>query len=64
MRLRQMDAQAELRWMMRKEVTLRSVQGEALQAVQEGQSPIVVVMPTGRARACCSCCRRSYRWEA
>jgi len=50
-RLRRMDAQAELQWMMRKEVTLRSVQGEALQAVQEGQSPIVVVMPTGAGKS-------------
>lgn len=50
-RLRQMDAQAELQWMMRKEVGLRSVQGEALQAIQEGQSPIVVVMPTGAGKS-------------
>lgn len=37
--------------MMRKEVEFRSVQGEALQAIQEGQSPIVVVMPTGAGKS-------------
>lgn len=50
-RLRQMDAQAELQWMMRKETSFRSVQGEAMQAIQEGRSPIVVVMPTGAGKS-------------
>jgi superfamily II DNA helicase RecQ len=50
-RLRQMDAQAELQRMMRKETSFRSVQGEAMQAIQEGRSPIVVVMPTGAGKS-------------
>ena len=50
-RLRQMDAQAELQGMMRTEATFRSVQGEAMQAIQEGRSPIVVVMPTGAGKS-------------
>ena len=50
-RLRRMDAQAELSWMMRKEVTLRSVQGEAMQAIQRGDGQIVAVMPTGAGKS-------------
>lgn len=50
-KLRQMDAQAELQWMMRGEVSFRSVQGEAIQAIQRGASPIVVVMPTGSGKS-------------
>lgn len=50
-RLRQMDGQAELQWMMRKEASFRSVQGKAMQAIQEGRSPIVVVMPTGAGKS-------------
>lgn len=46
-----MDAVAELRWMMRKKVTMRSVQGEAMHAIQQGESPIVVVMPTGSGKS-------------
>ena len=50
-RLRQMDATAELRRMMRKEVSFRSVQGEAMEAIQKGESPIVAVMPTGAGKS-------------
>jgi superfamily II DNA or RNA helicase len=32
--------------MMRKKVIMRSVQGDAMQAMQQGESPIVVIMPT------------------
>ena len=32
--------------MMRRKVTIRSVQGEAMYAIQQGESPVVVVMPT------------------
>ena len=46
-----MDAVAELQWMMRKKVTMRSVQGEAMYAIQQGESPIVVVMPTGAGKS-------------
>jgi superfamily II DNA helicase RecQ len=45
-----MDAVAELHWMMRKKVTVRSVQGDAMHAIQQGESPIVVVMPTGSGK--------------
>lgn len=41
-----MDAKAELQCMMWKEVSFWSVQGEAMQAIQEGVSPVVGVMPT------------------
>ena len=37
--------------MMRKKVTMRSVQGEAMHAIQQGESPIVVVMPTGSGKS-------------
>lgn len=50
-RLRRMDATAELRRMMRKEVSFRSVQGEAMEAIQRGDSPIVAVMPTGSGKS-------------
>ena len=50
-RLRQMDASAALRRMMQQEVSWRSTQGEAIQAIQEGRSPIVAVMPTGSGKS-------------
>ncbi|KAK0768541.1 hypothetical protein LTR59_017590 [Friedmanniomyces endolithicus] len=50
-RLRRMDAQAELSRMMQKEMTMRSVQGEAMQAIQRGDSQIVTVMPTGAGKS-------------
>ena len=46
-----MDAVAELQWMMRKKVTMRSVQGDAMRAIQQGESPIVVVMPIGSGKS-------------
>jgi superfamily II DNA helicase RecQ len=49
--LRRMDAVAELQWMMGKKVTMRSVQGDAMHAIQQGESPIVVVMPTGSGKS-------------
>ena len=50
-RLRRMNATAELQRMMRKEVSLRSAQGQAMQAIQNGDSPIVAVMPTGSGKS-------------
>ena len=50
-RLQRMDAEGEMRWMMRKEVTLRSAQGEAMRAIQDGESFIVAVMPTGAGKS-------------
>lgn len=49
--LRQMDAEAEMSWMMRQEVTFRSVQKDAFQAIQRGDGKIVVVMPTGAGKS-------------
>jgi superfamily II DNA helicase RecQ len=46
-----MDAIAELQWIMRKKVTMRSVQGDAMHAIQQGESPIVVVIPTGSGKS-------------
>jgi superfamily II DNA helicase RecQ len=37
--------------MIRKKVTIRSVQGDAMRAIQQGESPIVVVMPTGSGKS-------------
>ena len=50
-RLHGIDAQEELRWMMRRPITLRSVQGEAIEAIQRGDSPVVAVMPTGAGKS-------------
>lgn len=49
--LRHMDGPAQLQWMMRKPVVMRSAQAEAMQAVQQGESPVVVVMPTGSGKS-------------
>jgi superfamily II DNA helicase RecQ len=49
--LRRMDANAESQWLMRKEVVMRSAQSEAMQAIQQVESPIVVVMPTGSGKS-------------
>lgn len=49
--LRRIDANAEMQWMMRKEVSMGSAQSEAMQAIQRGESPIVVVMPTGSGKS-------------
>jgi superfamily II DNA helicase RecQ len=46
-----MDANAGLQWIMRKEVVMRSAQSEAMQAIQQGESPIVVVMLTGSGKS-------------
>lgn len=46
-----MDAAADAAWMMRQPMTLRSVQSEGLQAIQRGDSKIVVVMPTGAGKS-------------
>ena len=51
MRLQQMNAHAALRQMMQKEVSLRSTQGEAIQAIQDGNSPVVAIMPTGSGKS-------------
>ena len=50
-RLQRMNANAGLQQMMQKEVSLRSVQAEAMEAVQRGDSPIVAVMPTGAGKS-------------
>ncbi|TKA60225.1 hypothetical protein B0A55_13169, partial [Friedmanniomyces simplex] len=50
-RLQRMNATAQSSWMMRKEVTLRSVQGQAMEAIQRGDSPVVAVMPTGAGKS-------------
>ena len=50
-RLRRMNAHAELQRMMQKEVSFRSVQAEAMEAVQTGESPIITVMPTGAGKS-------------
>lgn len=50
-RLRRMNATAELQRMMRKEVSFRSAQGQAMEAIQRGDSPIVAVMPTGSGKS-------------
>jgi superfamily II DNA helicase RecQ len=50
-RLRRMNASAELQRMMQKEVSFRSVQGKAMEAIQKGDSPIVAVMPTGSGKS-------------
>ena len=50
-RLQRMNATAELQRMMQKEVSFRSVQGEAMEAIQKGESPIVAVMPTGAGKS-------------
>ncbi|KAI7148150.1 hypothetical protein KC316_g15819, partial [Hortaea werneckii] len=49
--LRHMDAPAQLQWMMRKPVVMRSAQAEAMQAVQQGESPVVVVLPTASGKS-------------
>jgi superfamily II DNA/RNA helicase len=50
-RLKRMNAEATLRRMMRAQVSLRSVQGRAMQAIQAGESAIVAVMPTGAGKS-------------
>lgn len=50
-RLRRMNAAAELERMMRVEVSFRSEQGKAMEAIQKGESPIVAIMPTGAGKS-------------
>ncbi|KAK3046026.1 hypothetical protein LTR09_012463 [Extremus antarcticus] len=50
-RLQRMNTYAELQRMMQREVSFRSAQAEAMQAVQRGDSPIVAVMPTGAGKS-------------
>ncbi|THV78820.1 hypothetical protein D6D29_07372 [Aureobasidium pullulans] len=50
-RVRHMDVAGEMKWMMKQDVSLRSAQGEALAAIQEGDGKIVVVMPTGAGKS-------------
>ena len=50
-RLQQMNANAALRQIMQKEVSLRNTQGEAMQAIQDGKSPVVAIMPTGSGKS-------------
>jgi superfamily II DNA helicase RecQ len=46
-----MNAVAELQWMIGKKVTIRSVQGDAIYAIQQGESPIVMVIPIGSGKS-------------
>ena len=46
-----MDVVEEMTWMMKRNVSLRSAQGEALSAIQKGDGKIVVVMPTGAGKS-------------
>jgi superfamily II DNA helicase RecQ len=46
-----MDVAGEMKWMMKKDVSLRSAQGEALAAIQRGDGKIVVLMPTGAGKS-------------
>ena len=50
-RLRKMDAAAQLRRMMGKEATFRGVQEDAIKAITAGKSPVVAVMPTGAGKS-------------
>jgi hypothetical protein len=57
-RLRKTDTAAQLQRMMGKTAEFRGAQKEAVDAIVAGNSHVVTVMPTGWARACCSCCQR------
>lgn len=46
-----MNAVEEMTWMMRREMSLRSVQPEGYRAIQRGDGKIVVVMPTGAGKS-------------
>ena len=46
-----MDVAEEMAWMIGQNVSLRSVQGEALLAIKNGEGKIVVVMPTGAGKS-------------
>lgn len=50
-RLRKMNAGAQLKRMMDKEAAFQGVQEEAIKAITVGESPIVVVMPTGAGKS-------------
>ncbi|KAI4192651.1 MAG: hypothetical protein LQ350_008599 [Teloschistes chrysophthalmus] len=50
-RLRQVDMQTELRGMLGEEARFRGIQSEALEAIRQGQSPVVVVMGTGGGKS-------------
>jgi superfamily II DNA or RNA helicase len=50
-RLREMDAEAQLKRMMGQDAAFRGVQAEAIQAITAGESPVVVVMPTGAGKS-------------
>ena len=50
-RVKHMDVAEEMAWMMGQNVSLRSVQGEALSAIKNGEGKIVVVMPTGAGKS-------------
>jgi superfamily II DNA helicase RecQ len=50
-RVKHIDVAEEMAWMMGQNVSLRSVQGEALSAIKNGEGEIVVVMPTGASKS-------------
>jgi superfamily II DNA helicase RecQ len=49
--VKHMDVAEEMVWMMGQNVSLRSVQGEALLAIKNREGKIVVVMPTGAGKS-------------
>ena len=51
MRLRRMNAEAELKRMMDPDTTFRGQQKEVVMAIAQGASPIVSVMPTGAGKS-------------
>ncbi|KAI9035075.1 uncharacterized protein KD926_004657 [Aspergillus affinis] len=50
-RFQQADMAAAAQRMVQKEIQLRGVQGPALRAIQDGESPVVAVMPTGGGKS-------------
>ena len=50
-RLKHMDASEQLRRMMGEGAAFRSVQQQAMEAIQAGNSPVVAVMPTGAGKS-------------
>jgi superfamily II DNA helicase RecQ len=51
MRLRRMNAEAELKRMMEPDTTFRGMQKEVITAIAQGESPVVSVMPTGAGKS-------------
>ncbi|KAL4934741.1 hypothetical protein BDV06DRAFT_229564, partial [Aspergillus oleicola] len=45
--LQAMNMEQALQQMTGREITFRGIQGPAIQAIQDGASPVVAIMPTG-----------------